>query len=171
MRRAWIWLKPTRGWMAAERGRPLAALLGLALFLACALGLRSEAAALQHYDLEREAGDNFVSAYLEVDNVLMGGTGKSHELAQAMEYANARLKHDEFSEMWSHILEMECLPTALDMRGKIKDGVEYDWIQRYNAVCYKKFIFFHWSEVNESIEKRYAQVRSPEFLEGGRIRH
>lgn len=52
--------------------------------------------AIQHYDLVRETGEKFVCAYLEVDNVLMGCTGKSKDLLQAREYANARLKHDDF---------------------------------------------------------------------------
>ena len=144
---------------------------GFLLISCLIMGFNKLAYAIQHYDLVREAGEQFVHAYLEVDNVLMGGTGKSKELLQAMEYANARLKHDDFCETWNQILEMECVPTTLDMREKIKTDVEYDWVQRYNAICYKKFIFFHWSDVNGSIEKRYAQVRSPEFLEGGRVKH
>lgn len=127
--------------------------------------------AIRHYDMEREAGEKFVQAYMDVDNVLMGGTGKSRELLQAMEYANARLKHDDFTETWSHLLEIECVLPALDLRTKVKTDVEMDWVQRFAGICYKKFIFFHWKDVNDSIEKRYAQVRSSEFLEGGRVRH
>lgn len=66
---------------------------------------------------------------------------------------------------------MECVPTTMDMRQKIKTDVEYDWVQRSNGICFKKFIFFHWNDVNSSIEKRYSHVRSPQFLEAGRVRH
>lgn len=123
--------------------------------------------ALQRYDVEKEAGDKFVHAYLHVDNVLMGGTGKSRELLKAMEYAKDHLKHDEFTETWSHFLEMECILPTLDLRTKIKTDIEMDWVQRFTDVCFKKFIFFHWNEINDSIEKRYSQVSKPEFLKGG----
>lgn len=143
---------------------------GIVLLYLCQICVGA-AYAVQHYDLAREKGEKFVKAYLAVDKTLMGGTGKSQELLQAMEYANARLKHDEFVEFWSDIIEMECLPTAIDLRTKVKTEVEYEWIQRYSSACYQKFILFHWDEINSSIDKRNSQVRSEDFLEAGRIRH
>lgn len=142
----------------------------IVLLYLCQIGT-GVAYAAQHYELAREKGEKFVKAYLAVDKTLMDGTGKSQELLQSMEYANARLKHDEFVEFWSDIIEMECLPTAMDLRTKVKTDVKYEWIHRYSSACYQKFILFHWDEINGSIDKRNSQVRSEEFLEDGRVRH